>query len=258
MKIPNLMIRATELAVRAESLPDGVCGIITGIALRYGVTDSWGTRFRPGCVDKTRAKIAARKVKLFANHGFADQYGIRTHIGTVTSFVTAGDAEVMTAELFDTEEGRHAKAYLEAVQKSRAETGLSIGFNPREGEWVGEGDNKHAFYEYAEIELEETSLAPRQAVPGATVTGVRHAPNIDDARLLMRGLRAVYSEEQLLSLIRETDTSATDGDEPGDDGQDRTAVPPEKTDAGDEPAAERSALASPEQRAQVLRELITL
>lgn len=258
MKIPTLILRSTALEVRTENLPDGVCGIVTGIAVRYNVKDSWGTRFRPGAFDKTRSKVAARKVKFFANHGAGDSYGIRTHVGTIVSLVLAGDAEVFTAELFDTEEGRHAKAYLEAVQKSRAETGASVGFNPREGEWMAEGDNKYAFYDFIEVELEEISLAPRQAVPGAVITGVRHAPNIEDARLLLRGLRAVYSEEQLLSLIRETDTSATDGDEPGDNGQDRTAAPPEKTDAGDEPAADRSAPATMEQRAAIVRSLLTI
>lgn len=263
MKIPTVNALATALSVRNDNLPDGVCGIVSGIALRYNVEDSWGTRFLPGCVDKTRAKIVARKVKLFANHGAEDQYGIRTHIGTVTALTMAGDAEVMTAELFDTDEGQHAKRYLEAVQKSGAESGLSIGFHPRAGDWAPKGDNKYGTYDYSEIEMEEISLAPRQAVPGAVFTGVRHQPSAEDVngvRLLLRGLRTTYGSEQLLALLREEDAMATSGDEPGDSANRNAgpATPPAQSDADDESADDRSDHATPEQRAQVLRTLLTL
>lgn len=258
IKIPTLVVRATELAVRSESMPDGVCGIVTGIALRYNVRDSWGTKFKPGALDKTRARVAARKIKLFANHGFADTYGIRTHIGTVTSLVLAGDAEVMTAELFDTEEGRHAKAYLDAVQKSRAETGLSIGFHGVYGEWEAEGDNKYGTYVFTEIALEEISLAPRQAVPGATVSGVRNSPDLEGVRAILHGLRAQLGEEALLALVREHDTSATAGDEPSADSNtsdtSNTASDPA---AGDEPTDTRSAPASMAERVAVFRSTFT-
>jgi HK97 family phage prohead protease len=264
IKIPTLCVRATELEVRSEALPDGVCGIVNGIALRYGVIDSWGTKFLAGSLDKTRAKVAARKVKLFANHGFADAYGIRTHIGTVSALVVAGDAEVMTAELFDTEEGRHAKAYLDAVQKSRAETGLSIGFHPRGGDWEKIGDDKYGAYAFSEVELDEISLAPRNAVPGATVTGVRAKPPLDDARLVLRSLRALYSEDELLALVREHDSTASAGDEPQADGQTRgddpaaPVVPHPTTSAGDEPTDERSAPASMADRFAAFRKTFTL
>lgn len=263
MKIPTLIPLATTLAIRSDNMPAGVCGVVTGIALRYNVEDSWGTRFLPGCVEKTRAKVMARKVKLFDNHGSRDGYGTRTHIGTVTALTTAGDAEVMTAELLDTEEGRKAKEYLDAVSKSGAETGLSIGFMPRAGDWAPKGDNKYGVYEYSEVELEEISLAPRQAVPGAVVTGVRRQPTPDDmngVRLLLRGLRTTYGSEQLLALIREEDATATAGDEPGSDAT-RSGGPastPAQSDADDESADDRSDLATPEQRAQTLRDLLTL
>ncbi|MES2524046.1 MAG: HK97 family phage prohead protease [Gemmatimonadota bacterium] len=262
MKIPTLHLRSTALEVRSENLPDGVCGIVTGIAVRYNVTDSWGTRFRPGAFDKTRAKVASRKVKFFANHGAGDSYGIRTHIGTVTSLVLAGDAEVFTAELFDTEEGRHSKAYLEAVQKSRAETGASVGFNPREGEWMAEGDNKYSYYDFIEVELEEISLAPRQAVPGAVITGVRAKPALDDVRLVLRGLREMMGEAELLALVRENDSTATDGDEPGraatrGAAPEAPAAPPDKPDADDESAGHRSALASMADRMAAFRSTFT-
>jgi HK97 family phage prohead protease len=263
MKIPTMNALATTLSVRAENLPDGVCGVVTGIALRYNVEDSWGTRFLPGSVDKTRAKVVARKVKLFDNHGARDYYGTRTHIGTVTSLVTAGDAEVMTAELFDTEEGRKAKEYLSAVMRSGAESGLSIGFHPRGGDWSPKGDNKYGIYDYSEIELEEISLAPRQAVPGAEVTSVRRQPSAEDVngvRLLLRGLRTTYGSEQLLALLRDEDATAPAGDEPSDQANrsDGPAITPAKSDADDESADARSDHATPEQLAEVVRTLLTL
>lgn len=262
MKIPTLIPLATTLAVRADNLPQGTCGIVTGIALRYNVEDSWGTRFLPGCVEKTRAKVVARKVKLFDNHGSRDSYGTRTHIGTVTSLVQAGDAEVMTAELFDTEEGRKAKEYLTAVTLSGAESGLSIGFHPRAGEWAPKGENKYGIYDYSEIELEEISLAPRQAVPGAEVTSVRRQPTPDDVngvRLLLRGLRTTYGSEQLLALIREEDATATAGDEPGHDAtrSDGPANTPAQSDADDESADDRSDHALDQHRADVVRALLS-
>jgi HK97 family phage prohead protease len=261
IKIPTLCVRATALEVRSENLPDGVCGIVTGIAVRYGIKDSWGTQFRAGAFDKTRGKVAARKVKFYANHGAGDSYGIRTHIGTVVSLVLAGDAEVFTAHLFDTEEGHHAKRYLESVQKQGAETGASVGFFPVEGEWLSDGKEKYSVYEYHECALEEISLAPRQAVPGATITGVRNNPSRDDVREVLRGLRAMMGEEQLLALVREHDSSATDGDEPSEERSSDTSSTSNTASepgAGDEPTDTRSVPASMADRLAAVRSTFTI
>ncbi len=78
---------------------------------------------------------------------------------------------MMTADLFDTEGGRRAKEYLSAVTAAGAQTGLSIGFFDRNSCTVkSEGDS---ILEFEEVELEEISVTPRPAVPGAKVTGVR-------------------------------------------------------------------------------------
>ncbi len=120
----KFFFHATNLELRTEeSLPDGVCGRLSGVAFMYNTADDYGTMFAPGCIDKTRAeKVNKGKVKLFADHGpFTD-----THVGVVRSIEDMGDAAVMTADLFDTEPGRAMKDYLVAVLKSGADTGISI------------------------------------------------------------------------------------------------------------------------------------
>jgi hypothetical protein len=202
LKLHDRTALASTLEVRADALPAGVCGRVTGIALRYNVVDSYGTRFKPGSLDSSRAKINAGRVKLFDNH----EYGTRSHIGVVRTLTTAGDAEVMTADLFDTEDGRRAKEYLSAVMASGGETGLSVGF------FAKAGAPSDGAYDFTDIDLDEISLAPRQAVPGATVAGVRR--DVGALKSVLDGLRSVYGADALLALLREQDESATAGDEP--------------------------------------------
>jgi HK97 family phage prohead protease len=165
--------RATPLVevleVRTDGeLPDGVCGILLGVAVVYNVIDAYGTRFRPGCLDRTkREKLAAGKVKLFADH----EGTTRAHIGYVKILETQGDREVMTGWLFDTAAGRQTKEYLSACLRSGGYTGYSIGFYPRETDTV-QVDGV-TVYDFVEIELDEVSNTPRPAVPGADALGVR-------------------------------------------------------------------------------------
>lgn len=239
-----------QLEVRADNLPAGVCGRVQGIALVYGVVDAYGTRFAKGCLDRTkREKVAAGKVQLYADH----EYGVRTHIGVVRTLETVGDAEVMTADLFDTEDGRRSKEYLGAVMAAQARTGLSIGFYAREVDPVSEGDR--TVWEYREVELEEISSTPRPAVPGADVTGVRADPTLFATAL--RGIRAALGAETFATLVAELDAtppadssesaSARHTDEPPDS---RDAPPGDSSDAA---AAETPAPASMEERIDALR-----
>ena len=260
LKIPARSVFAATLEVRAGELPAGVCGVVTGIALRYNVVDAWGTVFLPGSVDKTRTKVAAGKIKLFDNHGAADGYGTRTHIGVVRSLVQAGEAEVMTAHLFDTEDGRRAKEYLAAVMSAQGETGLSIGFYARDGSEVRDAHGNWQHYAFSEIELDEISLAPRNAVPGADVTSVRREPDTNGLRSVVRGLRAAYGDDALLALLREADPNATAGDEPGSvDAAPATPAPP-ADDSGtrDEPTEDRSVPADMAERLAAVRSTFTL
>lgn len=161
-------INPTQLEFRVEpSMPAGICGRMVGVALVYGVVDSYNTTFMRGCLDKTRnERLAAGKVKLFADH----MNMTSAHVGVVRALDDVGDAVVMTAEIFDTEDGRKMKEYLQAVMAARAETGLSVGFMPRRG---GPSPMDPMVYEFQEIELREVSITPMSAVPGTDVTGVR-------------------------------------------------------------------------------------
>lgn len=243
VKLHDRTTLASTLEIRAEGLPTGICGRVTGVALRYGVVDSYGTMFRSGSLEKTRAKVNAGRVKLFDNHGMADSYGTRSHIGVVRSLTQAGDAEVMTADIFDTEDGRRAKEYLAAVMASGAETGLSIGFYAKAGEPVATA------YEFTDIELDEISLAPRQAVPGATVAGVRHDPHALAG--VLAGLRTVYGADALLDALREAEDHTTAGDAPAVE-----SVAPVLETEDDSPAL--PAMASMDARVAAVRQTITI
>jgi HK97 family phage prohead protease len=210
MIIPNLTTRSSALIIRADdALPDGIIGRLSGIAVRYDVVDSYRTIFSKGSLDKTRAKVAAGKVKLFDNHGMSDHYGTRSHIGVVRSLSQEGDGELMTADLFDTEDGRRAKEYLRAVMASGGETGLSIGFYERSGQWVKRAEQD--VYQFDDIELDEISLAPRNAVPGSDVMSVRTQIGDGTARSLMRYIHASVSPELFRNLVAEfTPNESTD------------------------------------------------
>lgn len=225
----------TTLKLRADNLPDGVCGVVQGVALVYGVTDHYETQFKPGCLDRTkREKLAAGKVALFLDH----DYGVQEHVGVVRQLETVGDAEIMTAHLFDTEAGREAKEYLDAVLKAKAQTGLSIGFFARDTEWVDAADGTKVF-QFNEIELEEISVTPRPAVPGAQVTGVRSEDASADGYVqLLRGMVATLGLEQFRAAVRAVDPDGAPASnaEPGPDSDASTREDSDagtRTDSGD-------------------------
>jgi HK97 family phage prohead protease len=252
MRLPTLALRSAALTVRADAdLPPGIIGRVEGIAVRYGVVDSWGTRFNRGSLDKTRKKVDKGEVKLFDNHGASDMYGTRSHVGVVRSLMPDGDGERMVADLFDTEDGRRAKEYLSAVMASGGQTGLSIGFYERSGAWskLDERD----VYDFDEIELDEISLAPRQAVPGANVLGVRAESMMSEgsARAVMRAVRASVGAEVFATLLR------TDLEEEPAGADD---APPEPSDVADDTtgADDASATVPMRERAARVRALLHL
>lgn len=172
-----------RLEVRAEDqLPPGIAGRVMGVALTYGVVDSYQTMFARGSAKRSiDTKVAARKVPLLMDH----DRSVASHVGVVTTMTDIGDTLVMTAELFDTPDGRNALEYVKAVLASGASTGFSIGFVPRKSEMVAvDGQPVELF---KEIELREVSITPMPAVPGADVMAARAeamSPTIDpsDAR----------------------------------------------------------------------------
>lgn len=166
----------SSLQVRAEdNLPPGIAGRVSGVAVTYDVVDSYGTMFARGCAKRSiDQRVAARKVPLLMDH----EASTRAHVGVVSAMSDAGDAVVMTADVFDTAEGRAAMEYVKAVMASGASTGFSIGFVPRKSDIVlVDGQNVERF---TEIELREVSITPMPAVPGAAVTAARNEERTDD------------------------------------------------------------------------------
>lgn len=159
----------TALQIRAEAdLPPGVAGRVSGVALTYEAVDTYDTMFARGSLKRSiDTKVAARKVPLLMDH----ERSTRAHVGVVTAMQDVGDALVMTADVFDTAEGRAALEYVKAVLASGASTGFSIGFVPRSSGTVKMGDKM--IERFTEIELREVSITPMPAVPGADVTNAR-------------------------------------------------------------------------------------
>lgn len=158
------------LDIRAESdLPPGIAGRVSGVALTYEVVDSYGTMFARKCAKRSiDSRVAARKVPLLMDH----ERTSKAHVGVITSMTDVGDALVMTADVFDTAEGRAALEYVKAVLASGASTGFSIGFIPRTSE-MATVDGK-TVERFTEIELREVSITPMPAVPGAEVASARN------------------------------------------------------------------------------------
>lgn len=181
-----------HIEVRAESdLPPGIAGRVSGVALTYEVVDSYGTMFaRKSAKRSIDNRVAARKVPLLMDH----ERTSKAHVGVITSMSDAGDALIMSADVFDTADGRAALEYVKAVLASGATTGFSIGFIPRASEMVSvDGQTVERF---TEIELREVSITPMPAVPGAEVASARHeemsepTAERDDVELLMLAARA--------------------------------------------------------------------
>lgn len=196
------------LQVRADSdLPPGIAGRVSGVALTYEVVDSYGTMFARKCAKRSiDNRVASRKVPLLMDH----ERTSKAHVGVITSMSDVGDSLVMTADIFDTAEGRSALEYVKAVLASGASTGFSIGFIPRTSETV-QVDTAQV-ERFTEIELREVSITPMPAVPGAEVASARHddapssepAPERSDVELLMLAARtmldALPTDERLALL----------------------------------------------------------
>ncbi len=172
MSVRPTRYHLTEAApqIRAESdLPPGIAGRVSGVALTYEVVDSYQTMFARKSAKRTiDNKVAARKVPLLMDH----ERTSKAHVGVVTEMQDVGDALVMTADIFDTADGRAALEYVKAVLASGASTGFSIGFIPRSSEMV-QVDGKPV-ERFTEIELREVSITPMPAVPGAEVASARN------------------------------------------------------------------------------------
>lgn len=157
------------LQLRAEAdLPPGVAGRVSGVAVTYEVVDTYDTVFARGSLKRSiDTRVAAKKVPLLLDH----ERTTSAHVGVITEMREMGDAVVMTADVFDTADGRAALEYVKAVLASGASTGFSIGFVPRRSEDVKMGEK--LVERFTEVELREVSITPMPAVPGADVTNAR-------------------------------------------------------------------------------------
>ena len=221
---------AAQPGLVEADLPDGICGRITGVALTYGVVDSYGTRFRKGCLERSRQKVGAGKVGLYLDH----VYDTAHHAGVLRSMELRGNEEHIAADLFDNEAGRKAKEWVRSLLAAGVSPGTSVGFfdatremgvgfTVRKSETIA--DVTHgSVLEFTEIELEELSLTPRPAVPGARVDGVRSDIR-ERHRLALTGTMALLGpvafrqivDEVLGGRTEESDTDRTvEGDSPAD------------------------------------------
>ena len=232
------------LEVRAESdLPPGVAGRVSGVALTYEVVDSYDTMFARGAAKRSiDTRVAAKKLPLLMDH----ERSTRAHVGVVTGMTDVGDALLMTADIFDTAEGRAALDYVKAVLASGSSTGFSIGFIPRRSEQVmAEGRDVERF---TEIELREVSVTPMPAVPGAEVHAARHEEQerSDDELLSVAAraaLDALPSDLRAVIIASYADASGT---VPASDSS------PVETPDGPTPAASR--VATMDERFSALRQ----
>lgn len=182
----------TQVQLRADTaLPPGIAGRIVGVALTYEVADSYRTIFARGCAKRSiDSKVAQRTIPLLMDHSATTA----AHVGVVASMMDTGDMLTMTADVFDSADGRAALDYVKTVIAAGASTGLSIGFVPRRSEMVPMPNGQMA-ERFTEIELKEISVTPMPAVPGAEITGARHEHGVtitvrDDETLLTTAAKA--------------------------------------------------------------------
>lgn len=157
-------VHLSPLTIREAGATNGVCGRISGTALVFNTLDSYDTIFAPGCLTGADARARSGQMQLFMDHA----YGVRTHIGVVRTVTSGSQVATFTADLLDTEDGRRAKEYLRAVVAARGLAGVSVGFAPLRKEPITGGGDR-----FLSIRLEELSITPRPAVPGAEVDSVR-------------------------------------------------------------------------------------
>jgi len=226
-------ITDATLEVRADAdLPPGVAGRVSGVALTYEVVDSYDTMFARGAAKRSiDTRVAARKLPLLMDH----ERSTRAHVGVVTGMTEVGDALLMTADVFDTAEGRAALEYVKAVLASGSSTGFSIGFIPRRSEQVmAEGRNIERF---TEIELREVSVTPMPAVPGAEV----HAARNEEQERSDEELLAVAARAALDALPESVRRAIVDAYADAARMAPAPASPPEGTQSSDAPDAPRAA-----------------
>lgn len=177
MSTNTTITRADGLQERAEhrvtvlDLPDTLRATkddnkgFEGWAVRYGVKDTYGTTFEPGCFDAATPELTARRFPFLWMH---DRYQV---LGTFRVEEREEGLWLFDGRYDDTEAGRDAKQRA----LSGSAPALSVGFvqiiDPEVGDWE----------RITMARLVETSqiVLGMQAVPGAELSAVRAAMTDD-------------------------------------------------------------------------------
>lgn len=139
------------MEVRFDSADDGS---IEGLAVRFGVVDSYRTSF-----DRNAFAWEGRSLPLLWSH---DRSQV---LGSVRSITADGEGLRIKARLnLDVARAREVRSMLANGDVN----GLSIGFQPMKHE-VRAGGVKH----FTRVQLREVSIVAFAAVPGSRVTSVR-------------------------------------------------------------------------------------
>lgn len=132
----------------------GEDGAIEGVAIRFGVVDSYGSQFAPSAF----AGLEGRTVPMLWSHSTADVIGS----WTVTR-ITPTEMNVRGRLNLDVQRAREARAMIQAGDVR----GLSVGFSTLKDERRG------AVRTILRATLHEVSITAFAAVPGSAVTSIR-------------------------------------------------------------------------------------
>lgn len=144
----------TELPAEAD-----VEGRVDGFACPFNSTDTYDTRFAPGCFAKSISEWRGRSrtLPMYVNH--ADN----RPVGGWQELTEDSQGLRASGEIVSTE-----REYVGGLFRMKVVLGMSIGFVPVQ--WRVEGDGSVTF---TEVALREISLVTANSVPGALIDSIR-------------------------------------------------------------------------------------
>lgn len=165
---------------------DEATGTFEGFASVYNVVDSYGDTVLPGAFARTLQEKGGEIVIL-------NQHDTRDPIGLGVLEDSAVGLKINGQLNLDVRAAQEAYSNL----KKRILKGLSIGYMVRADEY----DRQTQIRKLTDIELMEVSLVTFQACPGALVTGVKNARDVNSIRDFEGVLRDVgFSQREAKAL----------------------------------------------------------
>lgn len=187
-------MKAHQRSIQAHiRIPDGEPeGVIEADVLRYNVTDTYRTRFLPGCAAES---LAERMPRIAWAHSWAEPIGLWTEI-----LIDDHDRLRLRGKLDDFADVPTARRAF-AQMRSGTIDSFSVGFMDTEARNADDG-----ILDFVKIDVSEASPVLRGAVPGADLVSLRHQ-GLDLSRTAGGILVAVRSgglvtEDLLISLAR--------------------------------------------------------